>query len=367
MNMFERWVEVVSSRYIFFAGAPGRKRQDDYPWEALGKNSFSLFEAFKYNSIMFPFYRRFFSRDSALEEFRENSEKLWKTRCLFSDEISCIQFDESLLIRMLGHKRYIIAPEFCDELIRMKSFSSVLDKGIPEYANNIKLELIEGSLMGDNRDFKIYSTRTFIEDSNRYRQYFLKRKTLVVKPEIGDVVFDCGSCLGDTSILFATAVGSEGRVHAFDPIPLHSKILEKQIELNRGYEERIVNNCCGVSDVTRILDRQEIEDSLCVSPGGLGNRRVSMIKIDDYVKDSVVERLDFLKMDIEGAELSAIAGAADTIKKFRPKLAICVYHRGSDYWHIPELIHSIDDGYTFAFAHHSPLIWESMVYCFPNR
>ena len=38
MNIFERFVEVVSNRYIFFAGAPGRKRQDNYAWNVLGGN-----------------------------------------------------------------------------------------------------------------------------------------------------------------------------------------------------------------------------------------------------------------------------------------------------------------------------------------
>ena len=55
---------------------------------------------------------------------------------------------------------------------------------------------------------------------------------------------------------------------------------EKKIKLNRGYDDRILNICCCVSNVNRILDMQEIEDPLCVSPGSLGSRKVSMIKND---------------------------------------------------------------------------------------
>ncbi|GBR76374.1 hypothetical protein NO2_0935 [Candidatus Termititenax persephonae] len=52
-----------------------------------------------------------------------------------------------------------------------------------------------------------------------------------------------------------------------------------------------------------------------------------------------------LKMDIEGSELEALTGAAETIKRYRPELAICVYHRGNDLVEVPRYIKSLNPNY----------------------
>lgn len=365
MTTYDWWLKCISERYKFFANTPRQKRADDYPWEALGKNRFSPLETLKYAPVIFNLYQRFFSRHSALTEFLHNGKDLWSTRCLFDDEVSRSQFDEAILIRMLGHGRYFSAPEFCQSLLAIEEVRPLNIEGIPEKANGIPIEEIVATLNENMSSLRIYSTRTFASDMNHYRQYFLKRKDVQVMPEDGDVVFDCGSCLGDTTILFAAAVGSLGQVHSFDPIPFHNRIQKKQIELNPGLGSRIKLNCVGVSNYSKIIDEFAIDDSDAVSPGGIGNRRVSMTTIDDYVEKTGLDRVNLLKMDIEGFEISAIEGACNTIKKHRPKLAICVYHRTSDFWEIPNLIKSIENRYKFAFAHHSPLLWESMIYCSP--
>ena len=56
-------------------------------------------------------------------------------------------------------------------------------------------------------------------------------------------------------------------------------------------------------------------------------------------------------MDIEGSELVAIKGAENTIKKFKPKLAISIYHRGKDIIDIPEYLLSINNQYKFYLKH----------------
>ena len=61
-----------------------------------------------------------------------------------------------------------------------------------------------------------------------------------------------------------------------------------------------------------------------------------------------VERLDFIKMDIEGAEQRALKGAARTMAKFRPSLAICTYHRQDDLDAIPPIVLAANSAYTAA-------------------
>ena len=58
-------------------------------------------------------------------------------------------------------------------------------------------------------------------------------------------------------------------------------------------------------------------------------------------------------MDIEGAEYQAILGAKKIIDKYKPKLAICVYHKPEDIWELPWLIHKINQEYKFYLRHYS--------------
>ena len=79
--------------------------------------------------------------------------------------------------------------------------------------------------------------------------------------------------------------------------------------------------------------------------------RVETITIDDLVSEEKLKRVDFIKMDIEGAELEALRGAENTIRQFHPKLAISLYHKLNDLWEIPEYIDSLGLGYKFSLKH----------------
>lgn len=74
---------------------------------------------------------------------------------------------------------------------------------------------------------------------------------------------------------------------------------------------------------------------------------ISTCRIDDVVKGKV----SFIKMDIEGAEAEALRGAKETIKRDRPCLAICIYHKPSHLWEIPILIHEFVPEYNLYIKH----------------
>jgi len=63
------------------------------------------------------------------------------------------------------------------------------------------------------------------------------------------------------------------------------------------------------------------------------------------VSELKLERVDFIKMDIEGAERRALAGAYSTLKKYRPRLAIAAYHLPDDPEIIPRVVNSTWSGY----------------------
>ena len=86
-----------------------------------------------------------------------------------------------------------------------------------------------------------------------------------------------------------------------------------------------------------------------IETGGEGT--TTSESIDSLVERGIVGRVDFIKLDIEGAELSALRGAEATLRRFRPRLAIAAYHRPDDLATIPEYINSLDLGYRFRLRH----------------
>ena len=74
------------------------------------------------------------------------------------------------------------------------------------------------------------------------------------------------------------------------------------------------------------------------------------------------DKVSFIKMDIEGAELDALKGAEQTIKKVHPKLAISAYHKFEDLLEIPQFIQVIDSSYKFYLRRHSHLVHELVLY-----
>jgi hypothetical protein len=75
----------------------------------------------------------------------------------------------------------------------------------------------------------------------------------------------------------------------------------------------------------------------------------------------------YIKMDIEGGELEALKGARNIIKSAMPILAICVYHKQSDFWEIPLLIRSITEGYRFFLRAYSWSGFEVVCYAVPEK
>ena len=92
---------------------------------------------------------------------------------------------------------------------------------------------------------------------------------------------------------------------------------------------------------------------------------VDVITIDDYCKVNNIKP-DFIKMDIEGAELPAIIGGLDTIKNNRPQMAISIYHCDSDFINIPKYLYQNLDGYTYKLGQYSPDINETVLYALPE-
>lgn len=176
----------------------------------------------------------------------------------------------------------------------------------------------------------------------------------IVQAEPGDTVLDLGGCWGDTAIYFADRVGDEGRVYSFEFIPSNVSIFERNVALNPALEgtiqlvERPVWN---ESDLELYYDDNGPASKVSFDQDASYSGKARTISVDDLVRENKVDKVDFIKMDIEGAELNALRGAEDTLNRFRPKLAISLYHSLDDFTQIPAYIASLDLGYRFYLDH----------------
>jgi hypothetical protein len=91
------------------------------------------------------------------------------------------------------------------------------------------------------------------------------------------------------------------------------------------------------------------------------------VEIDVATIDSVLggTSVDIIKMDIEGAEYRALLGAQNSIKKHKPRLAICLYHNIEDFIEIPELILKMVPEYKLFLRHHSKSCTDTILYAMP--
>ncbi|GAB6079005.1 FkbM family methyltransferase [Hydrogenobaculum acidophilum] len=178
--------------------------------------------------------------------------------------------------------------------------------------------------------------------------------------EEGDIVFDCGanSSEGLNCDYFAIKAGEKGKVYAFEPIPrIYTELLEDIKDF-----KNIVPVNMGVSDKKGVAYFEDMGGGSRVSEKG--SVRVELTTIDDFVKENNIEKVDFIKMDIEGAELDALKGATNTIKTFKPKLAICVYHKPEHFYEIPQFIKSLVPEYKIWLLNNELWGWNgTKVFC----
>lgn len=117
----------------------------------------------------------------------------------------------------------------------------------------------------------------------------------------GDVCVDIGASIGYFTVLLAGLVGKEGKVYAIEPTKNQCEYLKENIELN-GYENRVVIHNIAASDINGEANIRCNNTSPSVQP----------CKILD---DILPEKVDFIKMDIDGSELRALKGLMSTIER----------------------------------------------------
>jgi len=165
----------------------------------------------------------------------------------------------------------------------------------------------------------------------------------VVAP--GDVCFDVGAAGGIYMYLLARRAGPSGRVHAFEPRPRPCRAIGRARRLlrmdtvsvhrvgfanERGAVEILIPSWHGVLFATRAFlapthgkDEKQIPDGFT----SMRSLTIPMTTIDHFVVDGTVRRIDFIKADVEGAELALLKGARMSIERWRPTILLEIEER----------------------------------------
>ena len=194
------------------------------------------------------------------------------------------------------------------------------------------------------------SVRWFYYSTYKLEQYAISG---VVEAERGDVVIDAGAFVGDTAMYFAQKVGMTGKVYAFEPIKNIISIMNKNIKENNmdSIVEAIPYALSDINKTLYFIDNGS--DSSSVNFDNYTNKsdlmEVKTVSLDSFVQENNIRKVDFLKADLEGADVDFVKGALKTIARDAPKCGLTVYHKPEDFIAIPKLLMSVRDDYVFYF------------------
>jgi len=301
------------------------------------------------------------NRVAIIYRFRKRYALFDEAYQLMSDEYSKNLFAELILMKLLSEKNMHLS-SFTQDFVESYEISSEKILNSCEEFSVYKWVLKKITL--ENPPISFFTDPTVLNWHYTGRFYRYHQGNTLIEVEGGDVVIDAGIGWGDTTIYLAALANklSSGHSYAFDILEEGMLALSKQRNLNPELEN--------ITPIFRALSDKDGE-LVCVSSPGPGakiveeetERKVETITIDTFSEENGLKRVDFIKMDIEGAEVPALIGAMKTIKKFKPKLAISVYHKWDDLLIIPTLIHSIRDDYSYYLDCTTGFGGEAVLYC----
>jgi FkbM family methyltransferase len=212
-------------------------------------------------------------------------------------------------------------------------------------------------VLGGVIQYRIHKTPISQELYSENDQYFV-RELIHISPD--EVFIDGGAYTGDTIQQFMDTARRQKvkykRIIAFEPDGKNYKMLSNYY----GKKKNVTLIKKGLSIKEDTLYFKAAGAAACI----VDNEKDASYKVPVVNIDSIkaCREATWIKMDIEGAEMDALRGAADTIKRNHPKLTICIYHSDEDMIRIIEYIHELVPEYKLYVRHHSRSSVETVLY-----
>lgn len=277
----------------------------------------------------------------------------------------------------------------------------------PGATAQIRLQLTELGVEGESIDKVIFSQHyrevmevyDMLEDMESKRVYagLIKARMEVVNPAVDvvaadqyyilpqfnmederEVFVECGAYTGDTLEAYIRKKrGKFGQIIGFEPDPDNmrkaGKRVEKLLEEFKLDKSKIVIYPFAVGDreehvfisrsetnkgnLSQIIRNQN--DTICLQEG---TEAITQVALDSFLTMPYA----FLKADVEGYEYKVLLGAEKGIKRYKPLLAVCIYHSAMDFYEIPICIKRMVPEYKLAVRHHKETLSETVIYAYVN-
>lgn len=248
--------------------------------------------------------------------------------------------------RLWGLRRYgmeILSP---DTFFSLKAQCGIII-GVNHFADDIYHQILNYGI--DSKDIYRPARQWWM---GKDAQYF---DSGIMVPGNREIFIDGGALDGMDSIHFIDwCKGRYDRIYAFEPDRLN---YGKLMETGRGKKNFFAFQKGLWDRNTEIGFSSGNGESSRISDEGKG--LVKVVSIDEELKG---QPATFIKMDIEGSEFKALCGAEETIRKYKPRLAVCVYHREEDILEIPSKALEFYPGYKLYLRHYSYVDTETVLY-----
>jgi len=252
-------------------------------------------------------------------------------------------------------------------VIRMDNRSKAdMAKMAQFFQTNVILVKRVYSLLADEKSKKVFMNRInflvtreiqYIEDMYEPDQYF---DADIVKLKNDEIFVDAGAFDGDTALDFAERTNYN-----------YAKMV--LLEPDGNNFTRLIQRTLSLKNIECLnKGTWDTKDSLSFNSGersgssitSNGQSRIEVDSIDNILHG---DPCTYIKLDVEGAETKSLFGAAKTIRTFKPRLAVCVYHRIEDIFLLPLQIKDIYPHYQIYFRHHSPTEYETVCYAINEK
>lgn len=184
----------------------------------------------------------------------------------------------------------------------------------------------------DHNGFKL---RLHIEDWIQENLFFLgeyERAELIAMSHClkeQSVLIDVGANFGIYSLTASKTISNQGKIFAFEPFSENFKKLSVNVALNGLSQIHLEKMAVGNEDGTAIIYYDQTERNLGMATlnpvDGAVNETIPVVKLDTYVANHQIERIDFIKIDVEGSEYAAIMGMIGTLQKHKPILLVEIW------------------------------------------
>ncbi|OMF90241.1 FkbM family methyltransferase [Paenibacillus sp. FSL R7-0273] len=292
----------------------------------------------------------------SFDELKNNyrSSYIIITSLQFYDEIR-LQLKENNLKILLDESIYSVITDDYDVLQVYKDYHKLICENIEKFSTIY-------NLLSDDYSKRLFCDRLnyIISANSRYITPLRSKSPQYFEPEIislsnEEIFIDGGGYIGDTVQEFIKQTNEQyTKVYSFEPEESKHWIFLK----NFSSTNKIKLVPYGLWDKKEEINFSS-RDDMASGISETGNTIIPVTSIDEFLGGDPVT---FIKMDIEGAEFKALKGAEKTIRKYKPKLAICVYHKPLDIVEIPMYLKELVPEYKFYLRHYNYGLTETVCY-----